>query len=242
MPTLIIDLNDAEIRAALDAEVVAVEPGCALLDGDALVTGTEAVRASRLKPRQTFDRYWIELSQDPMAHPHPRAGSHADLAFAQLSSLWRRFGTGVEAVVFVVPGSYRRDQLGLLLGMAEACGMPARGLVDAAVASSWQPHPGRVLAHIDAGLHGAVLTRLGQEGGVSRETVESSGMVGLSALRERWLGTIANAFLTQTRFDPLHDAGAEQSLFDQLPAWKPFDTATRPGSRSESAVRAAPRT
>jgi hypothetical protein len=216
--TLAIELNDAEIRAALGDTVVAVEPGYALLDGDSLVTGSEAARAVRLKPRQTFDRFWSDLNQEALPHPHPRASSLADLAYAQLSSLWDRFGKGVDEVVFVVPGTYRRDQLGLLLGMAEACGLPARGLVDAAVASSRQHYPARALAHLDAGLHGAVLTVLGQEGGVSRETVESTATVGLAALRERWLAAIAAAFLTQTRFDPLHDAQAEQALFDQLPA------------------------
>ena len=218
MATLAIELNDAEIRVVLGDAVVAVEPGYALLDGESLVTGIEAYRAARLKPRQIFDRFWVDLSQAPLPRPHARAASLADLAFAQLSSLWSRFGQGVDEVVFVVPGSYRRDQLGLLLGMADACGIPARGLVDAAVASSRQHYPGRALAHIDAGLHGTVLTLLGQNGGVSREAVESIGTVGLSALRERWLGVIAGAFLTQTRFDPLHDAEAEQALFDQLPA------------------------
>jgi hypothetical protein len=218
MATLAIELNDAEIRVAVGGGVVVVEPGYALLDGESLVTGTEAVRAVRLKPRQIFDRFWADLNQAPLPRPHPRANSLADLAFAQLSSLWSRFGDGIDEVVFVVPGSYRRDQLGLLLGLAEACGIPARGLVDAAVASSRQRYPGRTLAHLDAGLHGAVLTLLAQNGGVSRETVESTVSVGLSALRERWLGAIADAFVAQTRFDPLHDARAEQALFDQLPA------------------------
>jgi len=218
LATLVLELNDAEIRAALGDEVVAVEPGYALLDGETLVTGIEAVRAVRLKPRQVFDRFWADLNQAPLPRPHPRAGSLADLAFAQLSSLWSRFGAGVDEVVFVVPGSYRRDQLGLLLGMAEACGIPARGLVDAAVASSQRRYPGRTLAHIDAGLHGVVVTLLGQDDGVSRQTVESTATVGLSALRERWLAAIADTFVIQTRFDPLHDAEAEQALFDHLPA------------------------
>ena len=102
MATLVIEINDAEIRTARGAEVVAVEPGCALLDGEALVTGVEASRALRLRPRQAFDRFWADLGQAPLPHPHPRAGSLADLAFAQLTSLWERFGEGVEEVVFIV--------------------------------------------------------------------------------------------------------------------------------------------
>jgi hypothetical protein len=216
--TLAIELNDAELRVARHEGVVAVEPGCALLDGSRLVTGTRAYRAARLQPTQTYDRFWAELGTEPLGQPHPQAHSFADLAFAQLSSLWSRFRSGVEEVVFVVPGSFRRDQLRLLLGIAEACGIPARGLVDTAVASSHRPYKGRHLAHLDVGLHGAVLTRLEQEGGVSRGEIETTGAIGLAALRECWLECIAAAFLTQARFDPLDDAAAEQALFDQLPA------------------------
>ena len=218
MTTLAIELNDAELRLARPEGVVGVEPGCAVLDGDSILTGTPALRAARLRPRQTYDRFWADLNTEPLAQKHPRAQSYADLAFAQLSSLWARYGTGIEEVVFIVPGSFRRDQLGLLLGIAEACGLPVRGLVDAAVASSHRPFAGRELAHIDAGLYGVVFTRLDQTRGVQRGTVETTSSVGLAALRERWLRSIGQSFLTQARFDPLHDAQAEQALFDQLPA------------------------
>ena len=92
MNPLAIELNDAELRVATRDGVVGVEPGCALLDDTALVTGEPAYRSSRLKPNQVYDRFWSELSDQPLPRPHPQARSFADLAFAQLSSLWGRFG------------------------------------------------------------------------------------------------------------------------------------------------------
>jgi hypothetical protein len=216
--TLAIELNDAELRVARPGEVLTVEPGCVLFDGAKLAIGHDAHRSARLLPGQIHDRFWAELSSEPLPRPHPQAHSVADLAFAQLASLWSRFGANVDAVVFVVPATFRREQLGLLLGIAEACGIPTRALVDAAVASSSEPQPGCELAHLDAGLHATVLTRLEQAEGVAAGASEITGSVGLAALRERWLERIAAAFLEQARFDPLHDAEAEQALFDLLPA------------------------
>ena len=47
-----------------------------------------------------------------------------------------RVRDGVEAVILALPGTYSGDQLGLLLGIAQACGMPVRGMVDSAVAAA----------------------------------------------------------------------------------------------------------
>jgi hypothetical protein len=46
--------------------------------------------------------------------------------------------------------------------------------------------------------------------------VESSGLV---ALYEAWMRSIAESFVQQSRFDPLHTAETEQLLFDRLPDW-----------------------
>ena len=218
MSAIAIELNDAEIRVARNDRIVAVEPGCAVLEDDGLLLGEAAHRVARLRPERHNDRFWANLSQDRLPRAHPQAHSPADLAFAQLTSIWKRFGADTEQVVFVVPGSFEREQLGLLLGISEAGAIPVAGLVAGAVASSERPHPERQLAHLDLGLHGAVLTALGQEGSCSIQAVESTASVGLAALRERWVTCIAAAFLSQARFDPLHDADAEQALFDSLPA------------------------
>jgi hypothetical protein len=227
MTTLAIELNDAGIRLANRHGILATEPGCALVEDEVLAVGSEAFRSARLKPHQASDRFWTDLSLEPLSRRHTVVQTTADIAFAQLSALWRDFGTDVDTVVLVVPASFTIEQLGLLLGIAEACGIPVAGIVDAAVASS-EAHPERDLLHLEIGLHQAVVTRVEQHDGISRGPFDVLEGVGLAALRERWVRLIAGAFVAQTRFDPLHNAHAEQALYDGLPVF--LDAAARRGS------------
>jgi len=213
---LAIELNDAGIRVARADGILTTEPGCALVGEKVLVVGREAFARARLEPHQATDRFWSELSLDPLPRQSATVRTSADIAFAQLSSLWSRFGADVAEVVLVVPASFSVDQLALLLGIANACEMPVAGIVDAAVASS-APRPGSDLVHVEIGLHDAVVTRVDQDHGLARARFEVLDGLGLAALRERWIRCVAAAFVAQTRFDPLHHGQAEQALYDGLP-------------------------
>ncbi|MCH9682871.1 MAG: hypothetical protein K0V04_15650, partial [Deltaproteobacteria bacterium] len=91
----------------------------------------------------------------------PYAGSNADLACAQLADIWRRSdGESASAALFLVPGSFGRDALGLLLGIAGECGIPARAVVDTAVASAEIPADGRAILHFDVHLHFVIVTEV----------------------------------------------------------------------------------
>lgn len=224
MITLAIELNDAAIAVARADGLIATEPGCAIEAGDGLVFGEAALRSSRLRPRDANDRYWAELATRPLARPLSSAKSSADLAHAQLLQLWKQNGEAIDEVLLAVPGSFDREKLGLLLGIADACGMRVTGLVDAAVAACPCPYPGWDSIHVEAQLHGIGLTRIGhaQRGGGGEavaETFETVSQTGVAQLRERWARRIAAAFVAQTRFDPLSDGKNEQHLFDALPGW-----------------------
>lgn len=219
MRTLAIDINDSGLVVADEERLLAVEPGYALADGGKVVTGAPAYAQARLKPRQVSSRYWSNLSLDAGSSGIDGAGSAAELAFAQLDSLWKRFESEADAVLFVVPGYYGREQLGLLLGMAEECGMRVRALVDAAAAASARPYPGRQLVYVDAGLHRVSVTPLSQaEVAVAEreQGIEATGLANATDLLARW---IAERFVLATRFDPFHHARSEQELYDRLPGW-----------------------
>jgi hypothetical protein len=224
MTILAIELNDAAIAVARLGGLVAVEPGCAIEAGESIAFGDVALRSSRLRPRDANDRYWADLGISQLARPLSRARSAADLAHAQLLQLWQRFGQAADEVLLAVPGSFDREKLALLLGIASACEMPVAGLVDAAVATCDCPYPGWDSVHVEAHLHGFGLTRIGltQRGSIDAPSVEAFEMlnqIGVAQLRERWARSIAAAFVAQTRFDPLSDGKTEQRLFDSLPAW-----------------------
>jgi hypothetical protein len=216
--TIAIDLNDAGLVVA-DAEIVlAVEPGYALVEDRKITTGTAAYAEARLKPRRISNRFWSTLSAAPGTAGVRGVDSAAELAFAQLREIWSRFGGAGTEVVFVVPGNYTREQLGLLLGLAQECGMPVRALVDAAVAASVQPYPGRQLLFLDAGLHRTSVTPIeqGEEAVALSEQGIDAGRADLVDSLARWF---AEVFVLATRFDPFHHAETEQRLYDCLPDW-----------------------
>lgn len=213
-----IELNDAGVLVGREGTLDEVGPGYALLEKTGLLTGMEAYRAARLKPTLVNNRFWDQLSTDPLPKPSAHARTYADLAHAHLADIWRRIGEA-EGVIFAVPSNWAKEKLGLLLGIAQSCAMPAIGMVDSAVVAIRQGAPGRQLLHLDIQLHRAVLTHLDQADLLSRSHVNLVNGAGLIAIRESWVGLIASAFVRKTRFDPLHLAESEQQLYDRLPAW-----------------------
>jgi hypothetical protein len=218
MAALVIDVHDAALTLADESGVRVVEPGFALVERDRIVTGSEARSQARLKPRQTSHRHWAELSLEPVAGAMVGKSS-AELAFAQLDALWRRFGQGADDVVLVVPGAYHSQQLGLLLGLAQECGMPVRALVDAAVAASHRPYPSRQVVYVDAGLHRVTATAIDQGADAGVRSERALTQTGLLGLHDAFARRISEMFVSATRFDPFHHAATEQALYDRLPAW-----------------------
>jgi len=215
----VIELNDAGIAVHSEEETLAKSPGYALLGEESLVLGVAAESRARVQPLQVSDRHWDELSLEALPRPAGRMRNRADVACAQLAQVWRDAGAEGEQALLVVPGSYSRAQLGLVLGIARECGIEVTGLVDAAVAASAEPHPGRSLLHLDLTLHRAVLTRLTQGTRLSRASVETSERVGLAALHSAFVRAIAALFVRDTRFDALHHGESEQILYNGLPQW-----------------------
>lgn len=218
MRTLAIEINDAGLVVADEDAVLAVEPGYALVENGTITTGAAAQGQARLKPDRISNRYWSGLSLQPGSAGLGSMNA-AELAFAQLDALWRRFRDDASGAVLVVPGYYSREQLGLLLGLAEECGLTVRGLVDTAVAASSRPYPGRQIVHVDAGLHRVSLTALTQADEAIAEQEQALETTGLVTVEERLARWVSEVFVLATRFDPLHRAETEQTLYDRLPQW-----------------------
>jgi hypothetical protein len=144
--------------------------------------------------------------------------SAAELAYAQLDSLWQRVREGVTDVVLVVPGAYRTEQLGLLLGLAQECGMPVRALVDSAAAATVRPYPERQLAYVDASLYRVSVTLL-EQGNEAQVRAEHALAQGIAGIADAFARRIADHFVRATRLDPFAHADTEQALYDRLPEW-----------------------
>lgn len=228
MTTVAVELNDAGVVAAgVDLHWQDQSPGFALLDGSRILVGREAFSRARLKPRWVANRFWDRLDTEPLGRPFPRELRNADLVHAHLTEVWKKVQgsmdsgavAGVEAVVLTVPGMYSKRQLGLLLGIGRACGVPIAGIADAAVVASMAATEADRALHLDLLLQRAVVTELGRTGTLARQRVESEVSTGLSKLMDVWAKLIASRFVQQTRFDPFHHGETEQDLYDRLPGW-----------------------
>ena len=216
MSVCIIELNDSEIRAARDAKIILRSPGYAVVKKDRLYTGNDALKQAYLNPRETYNRYWDKLNQDALQTPAPNYRHHADLAYAHLMEIYQQCGKPGE-VLFAVPCGYTRDKLALLLGIAEACPFQAVGMVDSAVAAAATVVGRGSYQHLDIYLHHAVITQLDAAEHITRTSVEVLDDSGLLRIYTAIASMIADLFIEQSRFDPLHHAVSEQALYDQLP-------------------------
>ncbi|MCB1844708.1 MAG: FHA domain-containing protein [Halioglobus sp.] len=214
-----VHLNDAGITLLTAERVLYRQPGFALLAGDQLATGTEAFLRARINPRHLQHRHWMELATATLKEQHFAHLSSADLVSRQLEQMWRIAGDGIDDLVMAVPAFLDSTQLGLILGIAMDIGIPVTAMSDAAIAATRREYRNAVPVHIDCSLHATTLTRIAQGNGAKVEVSEVLDSCGTYVLYDVWLRTIAEAFVRQSRFDPLHTADTEQMLLDQLGHW-----------------------
>lgn len=217
MRSLAIEISSAGLVVVGEAGVVHAEPAFAAVDGNKILTGTAAYAQARLNPRNTSRRHWAQLSVERGSSSVPGVGTTAELAFAQLESVWARVGDNVDNVVFVVPSTFEGEALGILLGLAEECGVPVGAIVDAAVAASDRAYPGMQLVYVDAGLGSVYVTPLEQGDRVTAEQPAVLGSIGLGGLMDAFARRVGELFVLETRFDPFHEAVTEQLVYDGLP-------------------------
>lgn len=219
MTRIALHINDAAITLLSGERIAYREPGFALLDDRALTTGNEAFATARVHPRRIQHRFWANLGTAPLQVHGFGHLSAADLVSRQLEQLWRRGGSSATELVVAVPAYMDTQQLGLFLGIAGELNLPVVALVDAAVAATRRQYVDAVPVHIDMGLHATTLTRLAQPGHAQVERVEVLPDSGIYALYDIWLNILAEAFVQQSRFDPLHTAETEQMLLNNLAEW-----------------------
>lgn len=219
MSLLAAHINDAAISVLDASRVLYREPGFALLDDEQLSVGTAAYSQARFKPRRIQRQFWSNLGTDLIAERPFEHLSPADLVSRQLERIWEQVRGSGDRLVVAVPPYMGTSHLSLLLGIAEELRVPIAGLVDAAVAATRREYKGAVPVHVDLSLHSAMLTRIAQTGQARADRAEIIDGSGVLALYDAWIAAIAEAFVQESRFDPLHTAETEQALYDKLPDW-----------------------
>jgi hypothetical protein len=213
---------DGDAVADSDAvRILASAPGAACVTDNAIMVGTAAAAQARLQPQRVHQRFWRDLSAEPLGRaPRPQL-SAADLAFEQLCSLRSEAEAagGADATwLIAVPPMFSREQLGLLLGIAGEAGAGEIGLVDAALAACALDNVPDHVLHLELYRHCAIVTAVEQTPtGARRARFEIDEQCGTQRLEQLCLDTAAAQFVRQTRFDPLHQARTEQLLADEMP-------------------------
>lgn len=222
----VIEINDAGITVADSDGVKHSSPGYAVLEGGTLYTGAAGYEGARLNPRRTYDRFWSQLDQQPLGRAAGDAQSHADLAYFHLRDIWNAVSqesdNAVKGVIFAVPPDFGKPQLALLLGIAQSLEIPVAGLIASSVACAAAVAGGGPRLVLDIELHRTTATQVsgGHDGdnlqlGACRELNKQ----GLAGLYDAWADMIAERFVRETRYDPQHQATAEQNLYARLPQW-----------------------
>lgn len=217
MSVIAVDINDAGITALRDDAIVYREPGIALLNDDGPTIGNAAYRSARMHPRRVVTQFWSGLGTDALPVRGFEHLTAADIASNQLESMWAEVAGS--RVLLAIPAYMSTTQLGLLLGICKELKIPVAALVDAAVAATRRQYRNATTVHVDISLHSTLLTRLLASG---QAQVDSTAVVedaGLFSLYDAWIKAIAETFVQQSRFDPLHTAETEQMLLDRLPGW-----------------------
>jgi hypothetical protein len=156
------------------------------------------------------------MNADPLTQPVKHAANHADLVYLHLKEI---AGISSDDVVLAVPGTMSGEQLGVLLGICQEAGIDVSGFVNAAVAAtSTFPVPEQVI-YLDVFLQHVQVSELSVGTEVHHERSFEVRECGFTSLLDGWVNLVADRFVQETRFDPLHTAESEQQVYNQVYDW-----------------------
>ncbi len=211
----ILELNDSGLKLLHGQQVLSESPGIALIADKDLTLGKQAQAQARLHPLKMQSQFWQRLDTESLSNANPRCRHHGDLVFEHLKMLKQQHPELAE-IILALPAYYKPEQLSLLLGIAQHCDIQIKGLIDTAVASvSTQASQGRHY-HIDMQLHQTLVSQIDVNDTVNNTHIEAVPNVGLASFNEAWAKMIAEQFIQQSRFNPLHDASTEQEVYNHL--------------------------
>lgn len=213
----VLEFNDQSLLIQAEGGALHSEPGFARVTPAGIETGQPARNTAWLEPQHNYNQYWSQLNQTPLVAKEKWARHHADLAFAQLQSLWRQAGSP-GSMVMLVPGGLKDAQLSLLLGLVKALPANTLAVLDSALAACLDCAQETLL--VDLHLHQAVLSLVSP----GRHEVRISAQeiipdLGMTHVLNSVARHVSELLIDSARYDPLHTSAGEQAIFDQLPGW-----------------------
>ncbi|GEM_PF-6791502 len=212
-----IELNDSGIIVSDSKQILLTSPGYIVdLAGQEWI-GEEARIRAQLHSSECNHRFWSGLAQTRMNEVDQR---NAKLALRHLDFVWSQVPRSVEAVILVVPATFTKPGLGLLLGICKELAIPVRAMVHKAVLVPQQLNHAGATIHLDIQLHQTAMTLLHeQQEQFSVAEVEMLNDLGFVSIYAAAAEFISQVFISASRLDPMHNAELEQQLFNNLPTW-----------------------
>lgn len=218
MSLKVIELNDSAIRVGDETGIIVQSPGFALAAGNSLELGEAAEQQARLHPTNSYNKYWHELSMEPLSHSNS-IRHFADIAYAQLLHL-AEIGEIDADVIFAVPGNFTRQQIAILLGLSKQSPFTPVGVVDSALVAAIAKARTSSVIYADIQLHQVLLTKLViEDDQLKAESVIQVPGVGNQNFMDLMMQLATGLFIQQCRFNPQHNAESEQQLYNELPNW-----------------------
>ena len=219
MATYVIDLSTFQISVGDISGWRFKSQHYALLNNEKIVLGAEAKSKAKLFPTASFNTYWENLNTEPINHSYQR--HHVDLAYAHLLHLSERLRLKIKSdLLVIVPSHYDRTQLALFLGIIKHTLFNVIGIIDAAVVAGMSVTPtSNFFIYLDIQSQQAVATHIDFSTKLSRGMVSQIPGVGIQNIFDKFANLITDAFISQCRFNPQHNAESEQQLHDKTPAW-----------------------
>ena len=212
-----IELNDTAIIIHDGFQLIQKSPGYIIDSAEQVWLGKDARERAYLYSNQCENKFWSEIAR---AEGNNINQADIKLAMRHLEDIWQHVSGQVNTVVLIVPGTFTKTGLGLLLGICKELDIPVRAMVHQAVLCPYQlDHQGDTV-NVDIQLHHTAITQLEKLGEefVAGDTKVLHGM-GLIMLYAQAAEFIAQEFIKKTRLDPMHSAELEQQLYDHLPKW-----------------------
>ena len=220
----ILDLDDWILSLYSEGEMRYSEPAAALDTRGSITFGRAAMAESRIHPRRVNLSYLSRLNAEPLPQPFQNARNHADLLYHHLLAVVEAHPSLTrDPVLVTVRSATTPEQLGLVLGIAEQCGIRVGAFVDRSVATiaSYGARLVRSAEHValEFGAVQGELCHATVTNDASRSRLREFPGQGLSQIQDGWVNIIADHFIRFSRFDPLHAATTEQQLYDTVYAW-----------------------
>jgi len=216
MHPFVIQLDDRAVAFARDGHVLSAAPSAVWDGSTGEPAGTNAWNALRCHPTATSTRHLGAL----LSERSPSDRTVALVAAELVRRLAAQPPTPEERVWMATPAGVSEHGLSAMLAIASNLSLPVDGLVDASVAAVAALELERSAIVLEIGMHASGATCVDRVGArVRRRRTAITQRGGLIAFYQGWLELVSTTMVKRTRFDPLHDAATEQSLFDSLAGW-----------------------